>query len=216
MGVRVLHRLVLTTVVAGVLTCGPASGQSPQAIDKAVKDSTRALDLQTDLKRVREPFRFNIPVPQELVWALLICAALLLAYVIWRDGLSFWRRSGDEWQGPEFDADANNASGAQDALTTADALSREGRFVEAIHLLLLQSLADIRQRLGVQFEDSLTSREILRRARLSPQGRTSLKEMVAAVEWTFFGGYPAELADYTACRRSFTNLRQALSGSTAL
>jgi Domain of unknown function (DUF4129) len=113
------------------------------------------------------------------------------------------------------DGDPNAAPGAQDALTTADALSREGRFVEAIHLLLLQGLADIRQRLGLQFEDSLTSREILRRARLPAQGRTSLQEMVAAVEWTYFGGYPAELADYTACRRSFANLRQALSSGAA-
>jgi Domain of unknown function (DUF4129) len=215
MGIRALHRLVLTAVLAGVLTCGPASAQSPQAIEQAVKESVRALDLQTDLKLGREQFQLNLRLPPELVWGALICAALLLAYAIYRDALPFWRRRGEEWDGSGSDADASAPAGAQDALTTADALSREGRFVEAIHLLLLQGLADIRQRLGMQFEDSLTSREILRRARLSSQGRTSLQEMVAAVEWTYFGGYPAELADYTACRRSFANLRQALSGATA-
>jgi hypothetical protein len=215
MNVRSLHRLVLTAVVAGALTCGPASPQAPEAIEKAVKDSIRSLDLQTNLKLARAPFSINLPIPSWFVYAALACALILLLYAMARDGLPFWRRSGDEWEGLASDADPNAMPGAQDALTTADALSREGRFVEAIHLLLLQGLADIRQRLGLQFEDSLTSREILRRARLPAQGRTSLQEMVAAVEWTYFGGYPAELADYTACRRSFANLRQALSGGAA-
>jgi len=209
--VRPLHRFVQTVVVAGALACGPASAQSPEAIEQAVKDSIRSLDLQTSLKRA--PEAFQIKLPSELIWAALICAALLLLYVLFRDGLRFWRRP-DGWEGPA-DADASGAQHPQDALNTADALSREGRFVEAIHLLLLQSLADIRQHLGVQFADSLTSREILRGARLPAQGRTSLREIVAAVEWTYFGGYPAELADYTACRLSFANLRQALSGVPA-
>jgi hypothetical protein len=210
--VRPLHRLVQTAVVAGALACGPALAQSPEAIEKAVKDSIRSLDLQTSLKRAPEPFQ--IKLPSELIWAALICAALLLLYVLFRDGLRFWRRA-DGWEGPASGADASGAQHPQDALNTADALSREGRFVEAIHVLLLQGLADIRQHLGVQFADSLTSREILRGARLPAQGRTSLREIVAAVEWTYFGGYPAELADYTACRRSFADLRQALSGVPA-
>jgi len=60
--------------------------------------------------------------------------------------------------------------------------SREGRFVEAMHALLLQSLADIRQQLDEQFADSLTSREILRGTKLTSHGRTSLHRIVAAVE----------------------------------
>jgi hypothetical protein len=208
-----LHRLVLTAVVAGGVACTTAWAQSPEIIDKAVRDSIRSLDLQTDLKRARQSSQIQLPA--ELVWGALACAALLILYALFRDGLAFWRRPSDEWEGPASEADARAALGAQDALTTADALSREGRFVEAIHLLLVQGLADIRQRLGEQFADSLTSREILRRARLSAQGRTSLREIVAAVEWTYFGGYPAELADYTACRQSFANLRQALDGGAA-
>ena len=57
------------------------------------------------------------------------------------------------------------------------------------------------------------SREILRGTRLPPQGRASLRAIVAAVEWTYFGGYPAALADYNACRRSFEDLRQALASN---
>jgi hypothetical protein len=91
-------------------------------------------------------------------------------------------------------------------------MSREGRFVEAMHFLLLQSLADIREQLRETFADSLTSREILRGARLNPAGRSSLREIIAAVERTYFGGYPAQGDDYAACRRNFDVLRRILRG----
>src|SRR5258708_863782 len=88
-----------------------------------------------------------------------------------------------------------------DALAAADRLSREGNFVEAMHVLLLHSLAEIRRQLGEKFADSLTSREILRVARLTAPGLTSLREIVAAVERTYFGAYPAAAGDYAACLR---------------
>ncbi len=151
MSACILHRCVLAAVVGGGLACSPAWSQSADIIEKAVKDSIRTLDLQTDLKRAPEPFQ--VKLPSELIWAALICAGVLLLYVLLRDGLPFWRRSQDEWDGLAADAAASAAAGTQDALSSADALSRDGRFVEAMHLLLLQSLADIRQRLGVQFAE---------------------------------------------------------------
>jgi hypothetical protein len=79
-------------------------------------------------------------------------------------------------------------------------------------MLLLLSLSEIRRHLGEQFADSLTSREILRGARLPAQGRVLLREIVARVEWTYFGGYPATAEDYTTCRQSFDGLRRILRG----
>jgi hypothetical protein len=35
------------------------------------------------------------------------------------------------------------------------------------------------------------------------------------VEWTYFGGYPATMRDYTTCREHFETLRQALRGGGA-
>jgi hypothetical protein len=81
-----------------------------------------------------------------------------------------------------------------------------------MHLLLLHSLAEIRRQLGEKFADSLTSREIVRVAKLNPPGRTSLREIVAAVERTYFGAYPAEAGDYAACRQNFATLQHALRG----
>ena len=39
-------------------------------------------------------------------------------------------------------------------LGAADELAAQGRFVEAMHVLLLQALADIRRRLDEEFADS--------------------------------------------------------------
>jgi len=212
MSVCIRHRLVFAAIVVGGLASSPAAWpQSPGPAERAAGDSIRSLNLQTELPQRQQRKSFPVQIPVEVVWLALIAAAGLILYLL-RDSLPFWRRSRDQWDDTSAETQANATPGPIDALGAADQLSRYGRFVEAMHMLLLQSLAEIRQRLGVQFADSLTSREILRGTSLSPQGRAALREIVAAVEWTYFGGYPAEMRDYAACRRSFENLRRALEG----
>ena len=212
MSVCIRHRLVFAAIVVGGLASSPAAWpQSPGPAERAASDSIRSLNLQTELPQRQQRKSFPLQIPVEVVWLALIAAAGLILYLL-RDSLPFWRRSRDQWDDTSAETQANATPGPIDALGAADQLSRYGRFVEAMHMLLLQSLAEIRQRLGVQFADSLTSREILRGTSLSPQGRAALREIVAAVEWTYFGGYPAEMRDYAACRRSFENLRRALEG----
>jgi hypothetical protein len=212
MSVCIRHRLVFAAIVVGGLASSPAAWpQSPGPAERSASDSIRSLNLQTELPQRQQRKSFPVQIPVEVVWLALIAAAGLILYLL-RDSLPFWRRSRDQWDDTSAETQANTTPGPIDALGAADQLSRYGRFVEAMHMLLLQSLAEIRQRLGVQFADSLTSREILRGTSLSPQGRAALREIVAAVEWTYFGGYPAEMRDYAACRRSFENLRRALEG----
>jgi hypothetical protein len=209
---RRLSRAIPAALLAASLVFGPALGQAPDP-EKAARDSIRALDLQTELPHERKSEPINLRLPQEVVWLLLACGAAFILYTL-RDSFTFWRR-GDDWTEAGVDGQPGGARSDADALASADDLARQGRFVDAMHILLLQSLADIRRRLGIEFADSLTSREIVRGTRLPPQGRTSLREIVAAVEWTYFGGYPAALADYTACRKSFEALRHALASNPA-
>jgi hypothetical protein len=192
---------------AQVSTPGAAAG-------RAARDSIRDLGLQDQLPPdLPDPSSWNIPIPPELVWAVLALGLLLVLYAF-RDMRPIWRWwSGRGWQSPgAADLPQAVAPSSQDAAAQADELGRQGRFVEAMHLLLLLSLGEIRRHLGEQFSDSLTSREILRGTRLPPQGRTSLRDIVARVEWTYFGGYPATIDDYTACRKSFDSLRGVLRG----
>ncbi len=209
-----LRRSFLIVAAVVLLSCGPLWAQSREAVEKATKDTLRQLDLQLDLPRGVEPFRphFNFELPQEVVWVALVCAAALILYSF-RDLIPLWRRQGtDAWDTQTGASGQAYFEPPTQALQAADELGREGRFVEAMHMLLIQSLADIRQYLGEQFADSLTSREILRGVRLPVEGRASLHDIVSGVELTYFGGRPATAADYTACRRSFETLRQALRG----
>jgi hypothetical protein len=204
---------VSAALLSGSLLFGTASAQFPDP-EKAARDSIRALDLQTDLPHERKSEPIKLHLPPELVWVLLACGAAFVLYAM-RDSLVWRSRAGDDWGEAGPDGPASGARSDADALVAADDLARQGRFVDAMHTLLLQSLADIRRRLGIEFADSLTSREILRGTRLPPQGGASLRAIVAAVEWTYFGGYPAAFADYSACRKSFEDLRQALASNPA-
>src|SRR5262249_32243015 len=103
----------------------------------------------------------------------------------------------------------------EQVLAAADDLARQGRFVDAMHVLLLQGLADMRRHLGEQFAESFTSREILRSTKLSDAGREPLRDIITRVEWTYFGKHPAEREDYLACRASFDALAHALHGRVA-
>ena len=169
----------------------------------------RALDLQQDLPQGQE---LHLALPPELLWAAVALAAAMLLYFFIRDvlpGLLPAARGG--WAEAGAAGEAGEAE-APEAALAAEELARQGRFVEAMHWLLLNALAEIRRRLGEPIADSLTSREILRRVRLSETGRAALRDLIARVERSYFGEHPADAADYGSCRDSFERLSAALEG----
>jgi len=88
-----------------------------------------------------------------------------------------------------------------DVLAEADRLARQGAFGEALHLILLHCLNELRQRLGMGVPTSLTSREVLRLAPLPEARRGALSTIVSAVEISHFGGRPVDEATYRLCRQ---------------
>src|SRR6266508_3035334 len=194
----------------------PLAAQTPQEVQKTAEQVIRKLDLQTTLPREPEKPRFTFQLPAEVLWLVIIVALGVLLYAF-RDFIPIWRwGQGGAWTPEEAGSDGGEAHAPAAVLGAADDLAAEGRFVEAMHVLLLQSLAAIRAGLDEQFADSPTSREILRSTRLSAAGRASLSDIVSRVEWTYFGEHPAELTDYVACRASFNALIQTLHGSATL
>jgi hypothetical protein len=91
-----------------------------------------------------------------------------------------------------------------------DALAEAGAFAEAVHRLLLLVQERLRGRVEHGLQVSLTSREILRRARLSPEGSTAFATLVAAVEVSLFGMRAADAATYAQCRE---NSRRVLAAA---
>ena len=177
---------------------------------EAAAVAIRSLDLQTELPREPAPPPWHFRLPPEVFWLALIVGLAALIYAFWEE-LPIWRlgwRRG--WSDGAEGAAALEGDTPEEVAAAADDLARQGRFGEAMHALLLQSLADVRRRLDEQFADSLTSREILRSTRLPSEGREPLREIIARVERTYFGEYAAGPQDYVACREQFSELARAL------
>jgi hypothetical protein len=203
--------------IAAVATFGiqiaAAAAQTERDAKSTAQEAIRRLDLQTEVSREPEPFRIRLP--PAMLWVI-IAVALGAALYSFRDMIPLLRARGSEsWAETEEIAADMARRDPSVVLAAADELAREGRYAEAMHVLLLRGLADIRARLDEPFADSLTSREILRSTRLPERARDSLRDVVGRVEWTYFGEYPAGQDDYAACRVSFNALEQALHGNAA-
>jgi hypothetical protein len=186
------------------------------------REIARDLTLQLELPRAAETAPWwHVSLPAELFWLIVIVvvAALLIGgFLYLRDEilplLGTTRRRVRGREG----SDAGGAALAacfSEAMVGADELARQGRFIEAMHSLLLEALAELRGRLDEPFADSLTSREILRRAQLTRAAQSALHDIVARVELTHFGRRPADRGDYSACRDSFTALAEAVGAGRA-
>src|SRR5262245_25198945 len=192
----------------------PAAAQSPQDVQVIADQVIRRLNLQSELPREPEkPKPISISLPDEFLWVVIAIALGVLLYAF-RDLIPILRaRQRGAWSGDDGAIEDAGPRTPAAVLGAADDLAAQGRFVEAMHVLLLQGLADIRRRLDEQFADSLTSREILQSTKLWETGRAPLRDIVDRVELTYFGQRPAALPDYQACRASFNALAQALHGA---
>lgn len=213
LGRRALSRILVIVAIAATAYLHPhgASAESQTDAQTLAEQAIRRLDLQTELRREDEPQPpLRLQLPPETVWIAVVIGVVILLYAF-RDLIPVLRagRHGD-WTEDEAAALVAGSRPPEIVLEAADDMAAQGRFVEAMHVLLLQALADIRRRLDEEFADSMTSREILRSRQLSDTLRRPLREVINRVEWTYFGGHPANRDDYLVCRASFSALAQAL------
>jgi hypothetical protein len=96
-----------------------------------------------------------------------------------------------------------DAGAARSLLEEADALARQGRFAEAVHLLLFRSIEDIQERLEGGVPVSLTAREISSLGRLPDRVKRALEPIIQVVERSFFGGRPVDADGWQQARRSY-------------
>jgi hypothetical protein len=211
--------LAVSPPISGAMIAIPAVAQTATEIQRAANDLAKQLDLQTELPAPsREPekgWSGSLDDIRIFLWIAVICGAAALAYfirgILPAGGLA--RRS--DWDDPSEPSAFGETQGGAQAQATADELARQGRFVEAIHVLLLQGLDEMRRRLDQRFADSLTSREIMRRAKVSANARAALRDIVDWVERAYFGAHPAVAEDYAACRKSFVAFAEALKEGAA-
>ena len=173
-----LQRLLVAALAWGFGLPG-ALAQSGPDFGEAAKGVVKALDLQTSFPNPAvasepEPWLHAGDSVRFLLWVAVAVGAVVIALYL-RDilpGGGLARRK--KWNAGDSDLQPGTSAEAE-AQINADELARLGRFVDAMHVLLLQALADMHRRLDVAIADSLTSREILRRAKVSPLAKSALQ-----------------------------------------
>jgi len=103
------------------------------------------------------------------------------------------------------------AGGEAATLAAADSLAAERRYGEAIHVLLLHCVGEIKRRPGAAIADSLTGREVVRRTGFSGDLRNALWRLVAGAEKSHFGSHPAAEDDYRTCRQDCLQVVAAMA-----
>jgi len=206
--------LFLTLCDLGSAVAAPVAHTQDDPVRDAAARAIKKLDLQVSLPHEAAPTDYSpllhLRLPDWLIYVIGTIAVALIAYIV-LDMIPRWRARDDDGWATTGDGLPGGADAAEISLAQADALAARGFFVEAMHLLLLVSLSEIRRRLRLEFADSLTSREILRRARLPEEVTGTLRSIVTRVELSYFGGYPAAQPDYDSCRAGFEALSSVLA-----
>lgn len=150
-----------------------------------------------------------------LGWVILILLLLLVVTMILRSALDRRYVAEDGGDGEGGIAGEGDDRWARVGLERAERLASEGWYDEALHVLLLSALDELRRRSGVEIADSLTSREILARIAIPVDAIAPLDALVSAVELSHFGERPCERADYDRGRVHFDEVRDALTVKAA-
>ena len=85
----------------------------------------------------------------------------------------------------------------------ADALAKEGKFSEAVHLILFRSIEDIQSRQKQRIPTALTAREIERLEGLPERPRNALRPIISLVERSFFGGHKLDAESWASARSAY-------------
>lgn len=157
---------------------------------------------QRDLPAGEAPFELHLPdlgslgkLPGVVAWAGLAVLVTLAALWVAR------RLGGGHADGPVDEAGAAPLSAPEIPTASAEALAGEGRYGEAIHALLLETLQALSR--AARLPGSFTSREIVERVPLGPRSREALAGLVSAVEVSWFGGAAPTEEDYRGCLGRF-------------
>jgi hypothetical protein len=149
-----------------------------------------------------------------LGWAVVIAIVLIVLFAVGRAivGSDWWRESRRgqadspaEWRPtPEV---------ARNLLREADALAAQGKYAEAVHLILLRSIQHIGEQVPNLVRPAMTSREIGALRQLPAAARNAFVAIARVVERALFAGLDIAAADFAQCREAYE--RFAFPGSWA-
>lgn len=88
-------------------------------------------------------------------------------------------------------------------LDEADRLAAEGRFAEAVRIILHRSIEDMETAFPGSISPAMTSREIRDVTYLSESGRGTFTKIASAVEASLFAGRPLDRNRFMECRSAY-------------
>ncbi|MBI1407106.1 MAG: DUF4129 domain-containing protein [Caulobacter sp.] len=211
--------------LASTVQSVPTAGPDPAALERAHAAMLANKALQHTLPDAPKPkpppdwliaFLDTLaafgPVLQFLIWGLVIVGAALIIFLIVRElfGVQLGWKSGALTLNGQTDWRPDQEK-ARILLADADALAAEGRFEEAVHILLLRGVADITARRPKLIGPALTSRDIAAHPDLPEAARPAFTLIAEIVERSWFGGRPVDQAGWLQAREAYEQL--VFSGS---
>jgi hypothetical protein len=158
------------------------------------------------LQALAKLIEFVAPFLNLIFWAGVALVVGAIIYVIVREILRRLPESADEATAeehvpvPEY---RPAAARAHALLEEADRLAAEGRFGEAVRVLLHRSIEDMEKAFPAAIIPSMTSREISTVEHLSTHGRATFTKIAQAVERSLFAGRPLSPDTYSDCRSAY-------------
>lgn len=144
------------------------------------------------------------PVFLVIFWIGVAAIVLTLLWLIGREVLGIRLPDRHKAAPPSAEDDWRPAAGVALALLSdADALAEQGRYDEAVHLILLRSIGDIDGRLPNTVRPALTARDIADLQRLPATARPAFTRIARVVEASLFGGRAVDRADFSECRQAY-------------
>jgi len=143
------------------------------------------------------------PVLEVVFWIGLAGIGLAIVWLVVREVLRLrWgkRPSPVAAAEPEW---RPGAGAALALLADADALAEDGRFAEAVHLLLTRSIQDIDGHIPNTVRPALTMRDIGALKRLPDGARPTFTRIAKVTEASLFGGRSVDRSTFAECRAAY-------------
>lgn len=160
------------------------------------------------LKWLADIFEAIAPFISYIFWAgVAVVAAMILYWIMSELARHLPQKKVEEQRAadvpvPEF---RPAAARARALLEEADRLAREGRYGEAVRVLLHRSIEDMDAAYPATIIPSMTSREISLLQYLSAQGRATFVKIAQAVEASLFAGRALTAEQFAECRKAYEN-----------
>jgi hypothetical protein len=188
------------------------SKNSVDVFNQAVK----RLNIQTEIgpgiekSPPRQKRQFKIP-KQIFIFLGLVITVIVVFYII-RSYLKN-KKTTMKVDDPSDQETAIDPQALLDTGLKADRLAEEGKIVEAMHAILLETIEELKRQKNLTFPTSHTSREIVYNLNLGLGATQCLGEIVNTVEPTWFGELKPNLGQYQSLRSKFDSFLALLGQS---